>query len=97
MLYVLLMTQCVTIHNVPIDKISPPTNVQLTLLPRLREVFLTWEPGENYYGLPYPNISFFLKITYAVNGSEATPRLQVIGKVQTLAMDYLCDYYSGHS
>ena len=97
MLYVLLMTQCVTIHNVPIDKISPPTNVQLTLLPRLREVFLTWEPGESYYGLPYPNISFFLKITYAVNGSEATPRLAVIGKVQTLAMDYLCDYYSGHS
>ena len=61
--------------------ISPPTNIQMTLLPHLRGVFLTWEPGESYYGLPYPNISFFLKVTNAVNGSEATPRLQVLGRV----------------
>ena len=61
--------------------ITPPTNVTLDRLPQLHGAFLTWEPGESYYGLPYPNISFFLKITYAVNGSEATPRLEVIGRV----------------
>ena len=76
----------------PIVYISPPTNVNLTPLPHLRGVFLTWEPGESYYGLPYPNISFFLKITYTVNDSEATPRLRVTGRVHTLAMDCLCDY-----
>ena len=32
---------------------------------------------------PYPNIAFFLKVTYAVNDSEATPRLQVLGRVHT--------------
>ena len=64
--------------------ISSPTNIQMTLLPHLRGVFLTWEPGESYYGLPYPNISFFLKVTNAVNGSEATPWLQVLGRVHTL-------------
>ena len=76
----------------PIVDISPPTNVNLTPLPHLRGVFLTWEPGESYYGLPYPNISFFLKITYTVNDSEATPRLRVTGRVHTLAMDCLCDH-----
>ena len=55
----------------------------MTLLPHLRGAFLTWEPGESYYGLPYPNIAFFLKVTYAVNDSEATPRLQVLGRVHT--------------
>ena len=64
--------------------ITPPTNVQLTLLPQLCEVFLTWEPGESYYGLPYPNISFFLKVTNVEDDSETSPWLQVVGRVQTL-------------
>jgi len=61
--------------------ILPPTNVQLTPLPSQRGVFISWELGESYYGLPYPNISFFLQIQYAVNQTEATPTLEVVGKV----------------
>jgi len=61
--------------------ISPPTNVQLTPLPSQCGVFISWELGESYYGLPYPNISFILQIQYAVNLTEATPRLEVVGKV----------------
>ena len=64
--------------------IIPPTNVQLTLRPQLCEVFLTWKPGESYYGLPYPNISFFLKVTNVEDDSGTSPWLQVIGRVQTL-------------
>ena len=64
--------------------ITPPTNVSLTRRPQLREVFLTWEPGESYHGLPYPNISFFLKVSTVEDDSETSPWLQVIGRVQTL-------------
>ena len=76
-------TMCITS---PIVDISAPTNVNLTHLPHLREVFLTWEPGESYYGLPYPNISFFFKVTNVKDDSETTPWLEVIGRVQTLAV-----------
>ena len=68
----------------PIGKISPPNDVSLTPLPHLREVFLTWEPGESYYGFPYPNISFFFKVTNVKDDSETTPWLEVIGRVHTL-------------
>ena len=65
----------------PVEDILPPTNVHLTPLPLLRGVFLSWEPGETYYGLPYPNISFYLQIHNVVNGSEATRNIEVVGKV----------------
>ena len=65
----------------PAVLISPPTNVQWKPLPLLHGGFLSWEPGETYYGLPYPNISFYLQIHDVVNGSEATPRLEVVGRV----------------
>lgn len=60
---------------------SPPTSVQLMPLPPQCGVFLSWNLGESYYGLPYPNISFFLKIQYVGNGSKATSTLKAVGKV----------------
>ena len=61
--------------------ISPPTSIQLMPLPPQRGVFISWQLGESYYGLPYPSISFFFKIQYVGNGSEATSTLEVVGKV----------------
>jgi len=54
----------------------------MKLPPHQRGVFISWELGESYYGHPYANISFILKIQYAVNLTEATPRLEVVGKVR---------------
>ena len=65
----------------PVVEITAPINVQWSPLPSQHGVFISWQLGESYYGLPYPNISFFLKIQYAVNLTEATPRLEVVGKV----------------
>jgi len=61
--------------------LSPPTSIQLMPLPPQRGVFISWQLGESYYGLPYPSISFFFKIQYVGNGSEATSTLEVVGKV----------------
>jgi len=41
---------------------------------------ISWKPG-HYYHRPYPNSSFYLAIRVHPDGSEATPRLEVFGRV----------------
>lgn len=65
--------------------ILPPTNVQaVTSLnedEQTMQATISWEPG-HYYHHPYPNSSFYLAIRVHPDGSEATPRLEVFGRVR---------------